>query len=102
MILLLTEAIVTGLMLGGYSYLRVTAEYCPKVLPHQAGFDIEQYIGRWYEFRREGDLSFEIGTCSSVNYSLRDDGLANVANSEFRPADDTRSDPYWITFTGKA
>ena len=37
-----------------------------------------------------------------MNYSLRPDGLANVANSEFRPADDTSSEDYWITFTGKA
>ena len=89
-------------MFGSYGYLRATAEYCPQNKPHQAGFDINQYVGRWYEFRREGDLPFEIGTCSAVNYDLRDDNLVNVANSEFRPADDTHPEPFWITFTGKA
>ena len=74
MALLLSVAIASGLMFAGYTTLRLTAYTCPKEIPHQPDFDADRYIGRWYEFRREDDLSFEKGICTSANYSFKPDG----------------------------
>lgn len=47
------------------------------------GFDLERYLGRWYEIARL-DHSFERGlTHVTAEYSLRDDGRIRVVNRGF-------------------
>jgi apolipoprotein D and lipocalin family protein len=54
------------------------------IVPVQ-GFDIERYVGTWYEIARL-DHSFERGLERvSARYSLRDDGGVNVINRGFDP-----------------
>lgn len=47
-------------------------------------FDIEQYMGRWYEIARF-DHKFERGLVGcTADYSLNDDGTVKVVNSGYR------------------
>jgi len=49
------------------------------------GFDLERYLGTWYEIARL-DHSFERGLINvTANYSLRDDGGVRVVNKGFDP-----------------
>ena len=51
-----------------------------------AGFDLDRYLGTWYEIARL-DHSFERGLENiSANYSLRDDGGVRVLNRGFSAA----------------
>ena len=55
-----------------------------KVLPVN-GFDVDQYMGTWYEIARL-DHSFERGLERvTAEYSLRDDGGIKVINKGFDP-----------------
>jgi apolipoprotein D and lipocalin family protein len=61
------------------------------------GFDLERYLGRWFEIARL-DHSFERGlTNVSANYARRDDGGITVINRGFDPAKSA-----WREATGKA
>ena len=49
------------------------------------GFELQQYLGTWYEIARL-DHSFERGLQQvTANYSLRDDGGVKVINKGFNP-----------------
>ncbi len=55
----------------------------PKGIEPITNFDIERYLGTWYEIVRL-DHGFERGlTRVTANYSLRDDGGVNVTNSGY-------------------
>ena len=59
----------------------------PSVEPVQ-GFDLNRYLGKWYEIARL-DHSFEEGLDNvTAVYSLRDDGGVNVVNRGFLSKDD--------------
>jgi len=61
------------------------------------GFDIDRYLGTWYEIARL-DHSFERGLERvTAEYSLRDDGGINVVNRGFDPEKDK-----WKEAVGKA
>jgi apolipoprotein D and lipocalin family protein len=61
------------------------------------GFDLEHYLGTWYEIARL-DHSFERGlTDVSATYSRRDDGGVRVLNRGWHP-----SDKSWKQIEGKA
>jgi apolipoprotein D and lipocalin family protein len=67
-----------------------------KVTPVQA-FDLDRYLGKWYEIARL-DHSFERGLEKvTAEYSLREDGGVNVRNRGFSPADNE-----WREADGKA
>lgn len=54
-------------------------------------FDLQRYLGTWYEIARL-DHSFERGlTQVSAEYSLRDDGGVKVINSGYNAAEKRRS-----------
>ena len=60
-------------------------------------FDLDRYLGRWYEIARL-DHSFERGLSQvTADYSLRDDGLVRVINRGY----DMRNDR-WKEAEGKA
>ncbi|GGW30203.1 hypothetical protein GCM10007157_22820 [Vreelandella hamiltonii] len=51
------------------------------------GFELDQYLGEWYEIARL-DHSFERGLdCVTANYSLRDDGGVRVINRGYNLAE---------------
>lgn len=61
------------------------------------GFELERYLGRWYEIARL-DHSFERGlTNVSADYSLQADGRVAVVNRGYRPEKDR-----WETAEGVA
>ena len=61
------------------------------------GFEIDRYLGKWYEIARL-DHSFERGLDNiSAEYSLRDDGGINVTNRGF-----SKEDKEWQQAEGKA
>ena len=61
------------------------------------GFELERYLGSWYEIARL-DHSFERGMSHvSAQYSLRDGGGIKVINRGFKPSDKT-----WSEAEGKA
>jgi apolipoprotein D and lipocalin family protein len=61
------------------------------------GFDVNRYLGKWYEIARL-DHSFERGLINvSAEYSLRDDGGVKVVNRGF-----STKDNQWDEATGKA
>lgn len=53
---------------------------CPNAQPQQ-NFDLDRYLGRWYETYRSKSISFEDGECVTAEYSKRDDGQVRVFNS---------------------
>ena len=65
----------------------------------QQNFDVNRYLGLWYEARRDADCRFEAtnGICNTAQYSLRDDGDIRVVNDEWE--DDTSE---WGGGVGKA
>lgn len=61
------------------------------------GFEVERYLGKWYEIARL-DHSFERGlTNVTAEYSLRDDGGIKVINRGFNPVKNE-----WDEAIGKA
>lgn len=60
-------------------------------------FDLDRYLGRWYEIARL-DHSFERGLSAvTADYSLRDDGLVRVMNRGY-----DQSSGRWKVAEGKA
>lgn len=79
------------LLLGGCS-----TGLPPGVTPVQ-GFELQRYLGKWYEIARL-DHSFERGLERvTAEYSLRDDGGVRVVNRGYDPASGT-----WKEAEGKA
>lgn len=57
----------------------------PKGVEPINGFELDRYLGRWYEIARL-DHSFERGLNRvTAEYSLRDDGGINVINRGYNP-----------------
>ena len=69
----------------------------PENVSPVTGFDIDRYLGTWYEIARL-DHSFERGLESvTADYSYRDDGGIKVVNRGFDPAKNK-----WKETIGKA
>ena len=48
-----------------------------------ANYDIDKFLGTWYELRRNFDLPFEGGDCVTAQYAKRTDGGIDVINSQY-------------------
>jgi apolipoprotein D and lipocalin family protein len=74
------------LLAAYFSLLLVSAcTGVPEGLKPVEGFELQRYLGQWYEIARL-DHSFERGlTDVSATYSLREDGGINVLNRGFDP-----------------
>ncbi len=69
----------------------------PEGIQPVQGFNLNRYLGKWYEIARL-DHSFERGLVSvTAEYSLRDDGGVKVVNRGFDPAGNK-----WKEAAGKA
>jgi apolipoprotein D and lipocalin family protein len=72
-------------------------ELSTEFIPVVKNFDLNRYLGRWYEVARLPH-SFENGLDSvTATYSLRDDGRVNVLNKGFNS-----SEGAWKEAVGKA
>ena len=47
----------------------------------QSSFDVNQYLGTWFEAARDDGIIFEYGDCTQARYSLNADNTLNVHNS---------------------
>lgn len=64
----------------------------PKNVEPVSGFDLERYLGKWYEIARM-DHSFERGLSRvTAEYSMREDGGVRVLNKGYSKAEDEWSD----------
>lgn len=69
----------------------------PEGISPVTGFELQRYLGSWYEIARL-DHSFERGmTRVTADYSLNDDGSVKVVNRGYLAAEDE-----WREATGKA
>lgn len=69
----------------------------PKTVSPVEDFELDRYLGKWYEIARL-DHSFERGLENiTAEYSFRKDGGVNVKNRGFSPADNE-----WNEANGKA
>ena len=69
----------------------------PKGMEPVGGFELERYLGRWYEIARL-DHSFERGLIKvTAEYSMRDDGGVRVLNRGYDPQKGT-----WKKAEGRA
>lgn len=69
----------------------------PKDVQPVSGFELDRYLGRWYEVARL-DHSFERGLSKvTADYSMREDGGVRVLNKGYSAAEDK-----WDEAEGKA
>lgn len=47
-----------------------------------SNFNVERFLGTWYEVNRNIDFSYEKGNCSQAYYYVKDDGSLGFLNSE--------------------
>jgi apolipoprotein D and lipocalin family protein len=79
------------------SLLLAACTYTPKDIKPIEGFQVDQYLGTWYEIARL-DHSFERGLEKvTATYSMREDGGLKVVNRGFDPAKQA-----WKEAVGKA
>lgn len=82
--------IISALILGGCLGM-------PQTVKPVTGFELQNYLGKWYEIARL-DHSFEEGLSQvTAEYSLRDDGGVSVLNRGYSASDDE-----WKEAEGKA
>jgi apolipoprotein D and lipocalin family protein len=54
---------------------------CPKIQYELNSFELNRYLGKWYELAREKSIPFQKTDCTNAVYSLNDDGTIKVLNS---------------------
>ena len=52
----------------------------PTVVQH---FELDSFLGQWYEIVRDKDTSYKHGICNTAHYSLKSDGHIRVLNNEY-------------------
>lgn len=80
----LLSATVAVLALVGQATAKISWGFCPTPAL-QSNFDVNQYLGTWYEQARDKSILFQYGDCSQAKYSLRPDNQINVVNSQMNP-----------------
>ena len=71
----------TGIAFGGYLTSRLVTGSCAKPAL-EPNFDLDLYLGTWFEMERSEAIKFEKGECVTANYSLLDSGYVEVLNSQ--------------------
>ncbi len=73
---------------------------CPTT-SNQQNIDVNQYLGRWYEFTRDSTFIFETGSsCTTATYSAGSGGNINVVNRCYYWPMTFTAD--WVTAKGQA
>ena len=60
----------------------ITWGRCKDVERELDSFDLNRYLGNWFEVARGKVIPFQKGDCTQANYSLNDDGSVRVNNIE--------------------
>ena len=63
---------------------RIIKSNCPSIMFELKSFDINRYLGKWYEIARMKSFKMESGNCSKAEYSLIDNNNIKVKNTEIR------------------
>ena len=79
--ILIFGLISTGVMHLVYLIIRWVGKTCQDPVLKQ-DFDLEKYMGLWYEFARSSDVPFETGECITAEYAL-DGGKVSVTNTQY-------------------
>jgi len=58
----------------------ITWGRCKNVERELDSFDLNRYLGQWFELARGKDVPFQKGDCTQANYSMNDDGTVRVNN----------------------
>jgi apolipoprotein D and lipocalin family protein len=91
------EKIMRNVFLAAAAAMLAGCLGMPKAVVPVQGFELDRYLGKWYEIARL-DHSFERGMEQvTAEYSLRDDGGVVVRNRGFSPAKNK-----WSEALGKA
>ena len=61
---------------------------CPNV-QLESSFNLNNYVGMWYEHVRDKYVFYETGDCVQARYTIQGDGTVEVRNSERKPGDST-------------
>jgi apolipoprotein D and lipocalin family protein len=84
-------------LLSSFSLLLVGCMGMPETVTPVQNFELDQFLGKWYEVARL-DHSFERGLSEvTAEYSLKDDGSVKVLNRGYK-----REDNKWKSAIGKA
>ncbi len=71
-------------LLGGFSFLLAGCMGMPETVTPVQNFELDQFLGKWYEVARL-DHSFERGLSEvSADYSLKKDGSVEVLNQGYK------------------
>ena len=75
----------TAFMLGGYLTARVTVGQCQPPTSLVENFSSDDYLGVWYELKRDKDISFyeDNYECTTAAYEAKDNGEIKVTNNSF-------------------
>ena len=71
--------ISTAVLTAGYITSRAIFGSCP-IIESKQNFDINQYLGTWYEMRRSPN-PFRNNGCTTANYRILPDGYVEVLNT---------------------
>ena len=85
---LVTSAIVMTLALVREASCGWAWGPCPKAQVMQ-GFDLDRYVGMWYEQVRDKSVWYETGDCVQAKYTKKSDGSVEVRNSQRKPGQTT-------------
>ncbi|KAL3286332.1 hypothetical protein HHI36_000840 [Cryptolaemus montrouzieri] len=66
---------------GIYGQVPVVGK-CPTISSVQQNFDLNRYLGKWYEAEKYFMIFEAGGKCNSANYSLNENGTVKVLNEE--------------------
>ncbi len=61
---------------------------CPNI-QLESSFNLNNYVGMWYEHVRDKNVFYEKGDCVQARYAILGDGTVEVRNSERKPGDTT-------------
>ena len=82
MTLMYVWSIMTTLFVVGWIALSIMNVPCDRPTL-QPNYNIDQFLGTWYELKRNYDLPFEGGDCVTAQYAKRTDGGIDVTNSQY-------------------
>ena len=77
--IILSIVLLFNFSLCGMGFGKCKVQPSPSVVQN---FNIERYMGKWYEQFRDASMLFQQGECDTADYSINEDGSVKVVNSE--------------------
>ncbi|XP_045472708.1 apolipoprotein D-like [Harmonia axyridis] len=74
--------IISALCIFGVHSQVLSVGSCPKIDSVEKSFDLNKYLGKWYEQEKYFAVFEFDGKCVSATYSLADDGTIKVFNQQ--------------------